>query len=99
MLASVLLALAAGGGYLALRTSLPTIDGTIAIAGLGAEIEVTRDARGVPHILAASRDDAYFALGFVHAQDRLWQMEALRRVGAGRLYTNTSNVFQAYLKN
>jgi penicillin amidase len=80
-----LLALALGGGYLALRTSLPKTSGTIVLAGLGAEVEVLRDANGIPHIFAASRDDAYFALGFVHAQDRLWQMEARRRIGAGRL--------------
>ncbi|MGH8734137.1 MAG: penicillin acylase family protein, partial [Burkholderiales bacterium] len=44
-----------------------------------------RDRHGIPHIYAASLDDAYFALGFVHAQDRLWQMEMSRRIGSGRL--------------
>lgn len=72
-------------GYGALRTSLPTIDGEIAVAGLDAEIEILREANGVPHIYAASEADAYFGLGFVHAQDRLWQLEARRRLGAGRL--------------
>ena len=72
-------------GYLALRTSLPTIDGDIAVAGLGAEVEILREANGVPHIYAASEAEAYFGLGFVHAQDRLWQIEMRRRLGAGRL--------------
>ena len=83
----VLLALGAatGLGYLALRSSLPRTTGEIAVTGLGAEVRILRDGRGVPHILAASPADAYFALGFVHAQDRLWQMDARRRLGAGRL--------------
>ncbi|MFQ5958299.1 MAG: penicillin acylase family protein, partial [Alphaproteobacteria bacterium] len=80
-----LVALAFGGGYLALRSSLPEIDGMAAVAGLGAEVEVLRDANAVPHVFAAAPEDAYFAVGFVHAQDRLWQMEMRRRLGAGRL--------------
>ena len=44
-----------------------------------------RDRHGIPHIFAASLEDAHFALGFVHAQDRLWQMEMNRRIGSGRL--------------
>jgi penicillin amidase len=72
-------------GFLWLRTSLPQIDGTITLAGLDKEVEVLRDEHGVPHIFAATANDAYFALGFVHAQDRLWQMELMRRAGAGRL--------------
>src|SRR5260370_453428 len=75
----------AAAGFLWLRTSLPQIDGAIALAGLDREVEVLRDAHGVPHIFAATQEDAYFALGFVHAQDRLWQMELMRRAGAGRL--------------
>ncbi len=74
-----------GGGYLALRTSLPETSGTIAVAGLDDKVEVLRDANGVPYVFAASSNDAYFALGFVHAQDRLWQMEIQRRLAAGRL--------------
>ena len=72
-------------GYGALRSSLPTIDGEIALAGLDGEIEILREANGVPHIYAESEAGAYFGLGFVHAQDRLWQLEASRRLGAGRL--------------
>ena len=48
-------------------------------------ITVLRDAWGIPHIYASSIDDAMFGLGFVHAQDRLWQMEMNRRIAAGRL--------------
>jgi penicillin amidase len=78
-------AVTAAAGFLWLRTSLPQIDGTIRLAGLTQDIEILRDEHGVPHIFAASEDDAYFALGFVHAQDRLWQMELMRLAGAGRL--------------
>ena len=75
----------AGGGYLWLRQSLPQLDGEIRVEGLGAPVTVVRDRWAIPHIEAASLKDAVFALGFVHAQDRLWQMEFQRRVGAGRL--------------
>ena len=82
---------AAGGGYYWLRGSLPVLDGTVRVAGPTATVEVLRDGNGVPHILAASAADAYFGLGFVHAQDRLWQMELTRRAGAGR----TAEIFGA----
>src|SRR5579885_1786732 len=72
-------------GLLWLRGSLPRTSGTIALAGPSAEIRITRDAAGVPHIAAANDRDAAFALGFVHAQDRLFQMDMMRRLGAGRL--------------
>jgi penicillin amidase len=78
-------ALAAAGGLYYLRSSLPTVEGRIVLSGLGAAVAVTRDANGIPYIMAQSEADAYFALGFVHAQDRLWQMEQQRRLGAGRL--------------
>lgn len=55
------------------------------LAGPGAKIEILRDSRGIPHIRAETESDAYFALGFVHAQDRLWQMELMRRIAHGRL--------------
>lgn len=77
--------LAAVGGYIYLRRSLPQTQGTVKATGLRAPLEVLRDADGVPHILAAGKADAYFGLGFVHAQDRLWQMELQRRAGQGRL--------------
>ena len=77
--------LLAGGGYAYLRRSLPQTEGALTLAGLDAPVEILRDAYGIPHIYARSADDAYFALGFVHAQDRLWQMEMNRRVASGRL--------------
>ena len=82
---ALLVALAAAGGYLWLRQSLPQLEGTLALSGLTAPVEIVRDRYGVPHIYAGSVEDAYFALGFVHAQDRLWQMEMNRRIGSGRL--------------
>jgi penicillin amidase len=54
-------------------------------APVGAPVEIVRDREGIPHIRAGSEADAYFALGWVHAQDRLWQMDLGRRVAAGRL--------------
>ena len=83
--ALVLLLASLAAGYMGLRTSLPTVDGEIALTGLDADIEILREANGVPHIYAASEADVYFGLGFVHAQDRLWQIEMRRRMGAGRL--------------
>ncbi len=83
--ALALLALVAGGGYLYLLRSLPQTQGEVRLAGLDAPVEVLRDAYGIPHIYAASLRDASFALGYVHAQDRLWQMEMNRRIAAGRL--------------
>ena len=67
------------------QITLPKIDGALTIAGLLAPVDVVRDMEGIPHIYAASDDDAWFALGFAHAQDRLWQMELNRRTAAGRL--------------
>ncbi len=55
------------------------------MVGLDNRVEIFRDDSGVPHIFANSLNDAYFALGYAHAQDRLWQMEAMRRLGNGRL--------------
>jgi penicillin amidase len=83
---SVLLGLlGAGGGFLWLRSSLPQIEGTLTLAGLSAPVQVLRDGDGLVTIRAEGEADAAFALGFVHAQDRLWQMDAMRRIVAGRL--------------
>jgi len=68
----------------AARAAYPTSDGRLEVADLRASMLVLRDARGVPHIEAASERDAYFGLGFVHAQDRLTQMVWLNRVARGR---------------
>jgi penicillin amidase len=65
--------------------SLPQLDGSITIPGLSAPVTIQRDAHGVPHIRAASLDDILVAQGFVTAQDRLWQMDALRRHASGSL--------------
>jgi penicillin amidase len=81
----VMVIIAAAGGYFWLRTSLPQVDGIVSVQGLSAPVEIARDDRGVPTINAKSLNDAYFAIGFAHAQDRLFQMELMRRVGAGRL--------------
>jgi penicillin amidase len=64
---------------------LPQTEGSMTLAGPKAAIRIERDAQGVPTIKAASMDDAMFGLGFVHAQDRLWQLETHRRIGSGRL--------------
>lgn len=77
--------LAAGGGWLWLRGSLPSYSGKATLVGLDRPATVVRDRNAVPHIAAESVADALFALGYVHAQDRLWQMEFNRRIGAGRL--------------
>lgn len=71
--------------WLYLRQSLPDYSGEVKLAGLAGPVEVLRDAHAIPHIQAQSWDDAWFALGFVHAQDRLWQMEMNRRIAAGRV--------------
>lgn len=81
----VLVAALAGSGYVWLRGSLPEIDGERTVYGVAAPVEVVRDRHGIPHILARNEEDALFALGYAHAQDRLWQMEMNRRIGAGRL--------------
>jgi penicillin amidase len=81
----LLAAILVGGGYLYLRRSLPQVDGTVTVAGLTAPIDIIRDADAIPHVFAANKTDALFGLGYVHAQDRLWQMELQRRIGHGRL--------------
>jgi penicillin G amidase len=78
------LVLAAVAG-LWLRASLPTLQGELPLAGLGAPVSVLRDARGVPVVIAADRADLSRALGFLHAQERYFQMDLLRRRAAGEL--------------
>ena len=84
-LAIVIVGVIVGGGALYLLSSLPQLDGRIAVDGPTHSINIARDADGVPLIDAASDEDAAFGLGFAHAQDRLFQMELQRRYGAGRL--------------
>src|SRR6266852_542160 len=81
----LLLVILCGAFYLYLRSSLPQVEGRIAVSGLKADVTVARDGDGVPLISAADDEDAAFGLGFAHAQDRLFQMELMRRNGAGRL--------------
>jgi len=72
-------------GFWFVRRGWPQTDGEITVAGLSAPVEVIRDAWGVPHIYAANEADLFFAQGYVHAQDRLWQMEFNRHVSSGRM--------------
>ena len=71
--------------YLLLLKTIPDDSGVSSIAGLESEVSIIRDKENVPHIEAKNHADAAMALGFVHAQDRLWQMEVLRMAGQGRL--------------
>ncbi|GAB4576023.1 MAG: penicillin acylase family protein [Rhodothalassiaceae bacterium] len=68
-----------------LRSSLPVTSGVITLEGLSAPVTIRRDAHGIPYIEAETAGDAYFAVGFVHAQDRLWQLMMNRHIAAGRL--------------
>jgi penicillin G amidase len=81
----VALLLVSAGLALWLRTSLPQVEGEREVAALAAPVTVLRDAHGIPHIQAQSIADATRTLGFLHAQDRLFQMEIMRRIGRGRL--------------
>ena len=83
--AGALLICAGAVCLLLLRASLPQTDGNLVVPGLEKPVRVARDAHGIPAIVATSRHDLYMALGFVHAQDRLFQMDMQRRFGAGRL--------------
>src|SRR3977135_1514281 len=83
--AGLLLVCAAAIGLLELRASLPQTTGKLALPGLERPVRGAREPRGIPAIVATSRHDLYMALGFVHAQDRLFQMDMQRRLGAGRL--------------
>src|SRR5216684_1861143 len=81
----LLLLILGAASYLYLRSSLPQIEGRVAVPGIKAEVTIARDSDGVPLISAADDEDAAFGLGYAHAQDRLFQMELMRRNGAGRL--------------
>ena len=84
----LLLLLAAGGAWWLrgqLRASLPRLDGTLALRGLSAPVSIDRDTRGIPTVRGATREDVARATGFVHAQDRFFQMDLSRRRAAGEL--------------
>jgi len=72
-------------GPLIARQSFPQIDGEITLPGLDAPVDVYRDNMGIPHIYASSLHDLFFAQGYVHAQDRFWQMDFWRHIGSARL--------------
>ena len=65
--------------------SFPQIDGELQISGLDGPVDIYRDGMGIPHIYAGTLHDLFFAQGYVHAQDRFWQMDFWRHIGSGRL--------------
>ncbi|MBA4138587.1 MAG: penicillin acylase family protein [Opitutus sp.] len=82
---AVLVIGAAGFLYYQMRGSLAQLDGTVALAGLSSPVKIERDAAGVPRLTGANRTDVARALGYVHGQDRFFQMDLLRRRAAGEL--------------
>src|ERR1022692_1268844 len=87
VLGAILLAVLGIGAwfYSMARSALPQLDGGLRVAGLSARVTVVRDAHGAPTIDAANFDDLFFAQGYVTAQDRLFQMDGMRRFAAGEL--------------
>jgi len=83
-LAALVVAAAAAAGVLFYR-SMPAYSGSVVLPGLSGETRVWRDGYGAPHIFAANLDDAARALGYLHASERLYQMEINRRAGQGRV--------------
>lgn len=83
-LVTIVVALLFLAHHLATR-SFPKISGSVSVPGLQSAVKIYRDQFGVPHVFAESAADAWFGAGFVQAQDRLWQMELIRRAGLGRL--------------
>lgn len=81
----LLLVVATAVVYYLLTKSFPQVSGAASVPGLQANVRIYRDTFGVPHIFAGSDHDGYVAVGYVQAQDRLWQMELIRRAGMGRL--------------
>jgi len=82
---AVVVVIAAGAVWWLVYRPLPRLDETLALSGLQEEARVERDRRGVPHVRANSMEDLAQAQGYVMAQDRLWQMDLLRRIGRGQL--------------
>jgi penicillin amidase len=79
------LTLGVGGAVLAVRASFPDYDGSLRLKGLAAPVEVYRDAQGVPQVYAQRPADLFRAQGYLHAQDRFWEMDFRRHVTSGRL--------------
>src|SRR5512141_845233 len=86
-MAALLVGAVATLGLLAALTarSLPQVSGAARVPGLGASVTVVRDAAGIAHITADTPHDLFFAQGYVHASERMWQMEVWRHISAGRL--------------
>jgi penicillin amidase len=82
---TAVVAIGTAAAWLMLRASLPLLDGTVRGDGLSAAVTVDRDALGVPTIRGGDRGDVAYATGFLHAQDRFFQMDLLRRTAAGEL--------------
>ncbi len=68
-----------------LTQGYPQVNGVMELNGLQEPVEILRDKNGIPHIYAKTLEDMFFAQGYVHAQDRFWQMEYWRRIGSGTL--------------
>jgi penicillin G amidase len=85
VLVLVLAILAAVVAPLNVRHSFPKVDGNFKLPGLQGPVEIYRDAYGIPQIYATTTHDLFMAQGYVHAQDRFWQMDFWRHIGAGRL--------------
>jgi penicillin G amidase len=81
----VLLIVGAGIAYYLVTKSFPKASGSETARGLQSQVQIYRDNYGIPHIYASSDHDGYFTVGYIHAQERLWQMELIRRAGMGRL--------------
>jgi penicillin amidase len=81
----VLLLLVVGVLLVVQRRPYPQTDGTITVSGLNDEVQIFRDEMGIPHIYANDQQDLFFAQGYVHAQDRFWQMEWWRHISQGRI--------------
>ena len=73
------------GGWIYFKSLEPSYEGKLELENLQAETTVHFDEYGIPHIYAENQEDAYTTLGYLHAQDRLWQMELIRRIAPGRL--------------
>ncbi|GAB5526125.1 MAG: penicillin acylase family protein [Roseivirga sp.] len=94
----IIVVLVAGGAYIYTLGLRPDYSGEIKLEGLSSPAEVYFDDYGIPHIYADNKEDMYMAFGYQHAQERLWQMELLRRLAPGRLgevFGNVPNVIEA----
>jgi penicillin amidase len=82
---AVVVVIVAAAAVWYLRRAQPDYEANVAGAAVSRDVEVWRDSAGVPHVWAQSTEDMLFAQGYLHAQERLWQMELFRRVAEGRL--------------